>query len=156
MSKQEAIVVPSDLSILSQAELRKLENKIARKHSGMFPWAIVIWAFGNLACWLAIWALVLTDAMPLWLGFIIATINLSLVYLPTHDAQHDIIACPGQKLRWLNELVGHATSWMIIFPFNVQYHIIHHLHPYISLVRNPAAYRDMQPILKARGCSLEM
>ena len=82
MSKQEAIVVPSDLSILSQAELRKLENKIARKHSGMFPWAIVIWAFGNLACWLAIWALVLTDAMPLWLGFIIATINLSLVYCP--------------------------------------------------------------------------
>lgn len=289
------LVIPADVSNLSEPELRKLENKIARKHSGMFPYEIVIWAFGNMAVWLAVWALVLTSAMPLWLGFIIATINLSLVYLPTHDAQHDIIARPGQKLRWLNELVGHATSWIIIYPFQVlrvthmdhhrhandpeldpdittqadgpwqaiwlsirerqpngkragdylaalarngredliplaigyrivfvivisalawsgyaleafflwwlpyqismtyllfflswaphhphsrqgryrdtrnwrskvgnilsmgmQYHIIHHLHPYIPLVRTGAAYYDMKPILKARGCDMEI
>ena len=282
-----------DVSNLSERELRKLELKIARKHSGMFPWEIVIWAFGNMAVWLALWPLVLLDYIPLWLGFIIATINMSLVYLPTHDAQHDIIARPGQKLRWLNELVGHATSWMMIYPFELlrvthldhhrhtndpeldvditsmangpwhaiwssirqrqpdakrssdymrsaarngredlillalvyrlgfiavlgalawngfalealilwwlpyqiamtylifflswaphhpgdktgrytntrswksmvgnigsmgmQYHIVHHLHPYIPLVRTPAAYREMRPILEARGCDL--
>ena len=282
-----------DVSNMSERELRKLELKIARKHSGMFPWEIVIWAFGNMAVWLALWPLVLLDYIPLWLGFIIATINMSLVYLPTHDAQHDIVARPGQKLRWLNELVGHATSWMIIYPFELlrvshldhhrhtndpeldvditsmakgpwqaiwasirqrqpdakrssdymrsaarngredlillalvyrlgfiavlgalawngyalealllwwlpyqiamtylifflswaphhpgdktgrytntrswksvvgnigsmgmQYHIVHHLHPYIPLVRTPAAYREMRPILEARGCDL--
>lgn len=123
-------ILPADLSNLSDAQLMKLERQIAKKHSGMFPWLMVIWAFGNLLCWLAVWPLVLLDIMPLWLGFIVATINMSLVYLPTHDAQHDIIARPGQKLRWLNEWVGHATSWMIILPFEVLRvtHLDHHRH----------------------------
>ncbi|MEP3050631.1 MAG: fatty acid desaturase [Erythrobacter sp.] len=119
-----------DLSNLSEGELRKLENQIARKHSGMFPWVAVFWAFGNLACWFALWPLVLLEIIPLWFGFPLAVINLSLVYLPTHEAQHDIIARPGQKLRWLNELVGHATSWLIILPFQVLRvtHLDHHRH----------------------------
>ena len=120
----------ADLSHLSAAQLMKLERKIARKHSGMFPWLMVIWAFGNLIFWLSLWPLVFLDIIPLWLGFILATISLSLVYLPTHDAQHDIIARPGQRLRWLNELVGHATSWMIIYPFELLRvtHLDHHRH----------------------------
>ena len=295
MSNQAEFSIPQDLTGFGNADLRKLENKIARKHSGMFPYEIVIWAFGNLFVWLGVWALVLTNVMPLWLGFIIATINISLVYLPTHDAQHDIVARPGHKLRWLNELVGHATSWMIVYPFQtlrvthldhhrhsndpeldpdietrangpwhaiwrsirerqpdgkrgsdymrslarhgrmdlivlaivyrigfvailsalawnglaleafflwwlplqiamtyllfflswaphhphgeqgrysntrnwrskvgnilsmgMQFHIIHHLHPYIPLCRTPAAYRDMKPVLEARGCRIEL
>lgn len=121
---------PIDLAALPMRELRKMEQQIARKHSGMFPWEAVVWAFANLICWLALWPLVLLDIIPLWLGFIIATINMSLVYLPTHEAQHDIIARHGTKLRWLNELVGHATSWMIITPFNVfrVTHLEHHRH----------------------------
>ena len=115
MNARSSDILPADLSNLSSAELRKLENKIARKHSGMFPWLMVFWAFGNLIFWLSLWPLVMFDIIPLWLGFIFATISLSLVYLPTHDAQHDIIARPGQKLRWLNELVGHATTWMIVY-----------------------------------------
>ena len=120
----------TDLTALSAKELRKLEQQIARKHSGMVPWEAVIWAFGNLVCWLALWPLVILDILPLWAGFIIATINMALVYLPTHAAQHDIIARPGTKLRWLNELVGHATSWMILYPFNVLRvtHLEHHKH----------------------------
>lgn len=123
-------ILPADLSGLSDAELRKLENRIARKYSGKVPWIAVIWAFGNLIAWLALWPLVLLDIVPLWLGFFVATINMSLVYLPTHEAQHDIIARPNQKLRWLNELVGHATTWMIITPFQVfrVTHLDHHRH----------------------------
>lgn len=130
MNVQTSDILPADLSDLSEAQLRKLENKIARKHSGMFPWLMVCWAFGNLAFWLSLWPLVFFDVIPLWLGFILSTISLSLVYLPTHDAQHDIIARPGQKLRWLNELLGHATTWMIIYPFNVLRvtHLDHHRH----------------------------
>ena len=286
-------IVPADLSQLSDGELKKLELKIARKYSGKVPWIAVIWAFANMAVWLSLWPLVFMDILPLWVAFPIATINMALVYLPTHEAQHDIIARPGTKLRWLNELVGHATSWMLIFPFEVlrithmdhhrhtnhpeldvdittkapgpwsalwstirnrqpnakrnqdyaaaliranrpdlilmslaykltyiailgtlawnglalealflwwlpyqialtyllfflswaphhpgeersryrntrswkssvgnigsmgmQFHIVHHLHPYIPLVRTPAAYREMRPILEARGCEL--
>jgi beta-carotene hydroxylase len=130
MNAQSSDILPADLSNLSDAQLMKLERQIAKKHSGMFPWLMVSWAFGNLFFWLSLWPLVFFDVIPLWLGFILATISLSLVYLPTHDAQHDIIARPGQKLRWLNELLGHATSWMIISPFNVfrVTHLEHHRH----------------------------
>ncbi len=75
----QMVSMPEDLSALSNAELIKLERKIARRHSGMFPWLMVIWAFGNLVFWLSLWPLVLLDVMPLWLGFILATISLSLV-----------------------------------------------------------------------------
>ena len=51
MSDTSQLAIPADVSNLSEAELRKLENKIARKHSGMFPYEIVIWAFGNMAAW---------------------------------------------------------------------------------------------------------
>lgn len=121
---------PTDLSQLSERELRKLENRIARKHSGMFPWGAVVWAFGNMAVWLALWPLVLLGYLPLWAAFPIATVNMALVYLPTHEAQHDIIARPGTQLRWLNELVGHATSWMLVYPFEVLRitHLDHHRH----------------------------
>lgn len=121
---------PAELAAMEPRDLRKLERQIALRHAGKFPYLEVIWAFANLAFWLSLWPLVMLDIMPLWLGFIAATISLSLVYLPTHDAQHDIIARPGQPLRWLNELVGHATSWMIVSPFNVfrVTHLEHHRH----------------------------
>ena len=123
-------ILPADLSTCSQGELRKLENRIARKHSGMVPWEAVWWAFGNLAVWLSLWPLVFSGLLPLWLAFPIATVNMALVYLPTHEAQHDIIARPGTRLRWLNELVGHATSWMLVLPFQVLRitHLDHHRH----------------------------
>lgn len=120
----------ADLSALGEQELRRLELQVARKYSGRVPWEAVIWAFGNLAIWLALWPLVLLDIIPLWLGFLLATINMALVYLPTHEAQHDLIARKGQPLRWLNELVGHATTWMIVNPFNALRvtHMDHHRH----------------------------
>ncbi|MEP0188953.1 MAG: fatty acid desaturase [Erythrobacter sp.] len=122
--------LPADLSDLSDAQLRKLENRIARKHSGKVPWIAVFWAFANLAVWLSLWPLTLIGVLPLWAAFPIALVNLALVYLPTHEAQHDIIARPGTKLRWLNELVGHATSWMLVTPFQVFRitHLDHHRH----------------------------
>ncbi|WP_298336368.1 fatty acid desaturase [uncultured Erythrobacter sp.] len=125
-----SVIVPDDLSQLSDAELKRLELKIARKHSGMFPWEAVVWAFGNMAVWLSLWPLVMFEILPLWIAFPIATVNMALVYLPTHEAQHDIIGRPGTKWRWLNELVGHGTSWMLIYPFQVLRitHLDHHRH----------------------------
>ncbi|MEP5938141.1 MAG: fatty acid desaturase [Erythrobacter sp.] len=130
MTAARSATIPEDISQLSDDQLRRLELKIARKYSGKVPWGIVAWAFANLAFWLALWPLVIFDMIPLWLGFILSTISLSLVYLPTHDAQHYIIGRPGTRLHWLNELLGHATSWMVATPFEVYRvtHLDHHRH----------------------------
>ncbi len=111
-------------------ELDADERQIAAKYMRIVPWGAVIWAFSNLAIWIALWPLVLYDIMPLWLGFIIASINVSLCYLPSHEAQHSIIARRGQPLRWLNELVGHLSVIPLVQPYRVlrHTHMEHHAH----------------------------
>ena len=120
----------SALAGKSEAELMRLEREIARQHIDRFPYLAVAWAFTNLAVWLSLWPLVFTGALPLWAGFIIATLNLMLSYLPSHEAQHDIIAKPGTKLRWLNQMVGHLSTIPLVLPYRVARltHLEHHTH----------------------------
>jgi beta-carotene hydroxylase len=119
-----------DLRTLPDAELMKLERDIAARHIGKFPWLAVIWAFANFAVWLSLWPMVFAGVLPLWAAFPIATLNIMLSYLPSHEAQHDIIARPGQRLRWLNELVGHVSTIPLVLPYRVAKltHMEHHKH----------------------------
>ncbi|MEO1407182.1 MAG: fatty acid desaturase [Pseudomonadota bacterium] len=122
--------VIEDMSHMSESELVKREKAIAQRHMGHFPWFSVVWCFANLAVWLSLWPLVFLGVLPLWAAFPIATLNVMLSYLPSHEAQHDIIARPGQKLRWLNELVGHVSIIPLWLPFGVARltHLEHHKH----------------------------
>ena len=117
-----------DLSSLSESELLRMEREVASRHIDKFPYFAVAWAFSNLAVWLALWPLVFLGVIPLWLGFVIATVNITLSYLPSHEAQHDIIAKPGTKLRWLNQLVGHISTIPLVLPYRVAKftHMEHH------------------------------
>lgn len=127
---QTDVNLDRDLSGLSNAELFRLERDIARRHLGHFPWMIVTWSILNFVIWLSLWPLVLMGVIPLWLGFIVALFNLTLSYLPSHDAQHGIIGKPGSKYHWLNELVG----WIGAIPLTTPYpvlratHMEHHKH----------------------------
>lgn len=119
-----------DVSNLSDRELAKLEKEIFNKYLGGVAWPAVFWAFANLAVWLSLWPLVLMDIIPLWAGFIIAWINVSLAYLPSHEAQHDIIARPGEKWRWLNQAVGHLSVVPLAYSYHAlrETHMEHHKH----------------------------
>ncbi len=118
----------TDLSQLSDAELARMEKEIARKYIGGVPWGMVVWAFANVATWFALWPLVLFGVIPLWAGFLIATLNMCLAYLPSHEAQHSNIAKEGHPLRWLNELVGHISTLPMLYPYRVLRvtHMAHH------------------------------
>ena len=96
-----------NLDLMTNAELDLLDKKIANKYMNILPWGAVAWGLGNLAVWLSLWPLVILGYIPIWLGFLVASLNVTLSYLPSHEAQHNIIAAEGDSLRWLNELVGH-------------------------------------------------
>ena len=117
-----------DYANMSEEELKAVEREIAARHLNRFPTLAVFWGLGNTICWLSLWPLVFLDIIPLWLGFILATVNFLLFYLPSHEAQHSIIARPGEKLRWLNELVGHVSSAPLVIPYRVlrETHMEHH------------------------------
>ena len=42
-----------------------------------------------------------TGVLPLWAAFVLSTLSITLCYLPSHEAQHSIIATEGSRLRWL-------------------------------------------------------
>lgn len=120
----------TDIDSLSPQELTHLEREIARLHIDRFPWGSVVWAFANFGVWLALWPLVFFGIVPAWAAFPVATLNIMLSYLPSHEAQHDIIARPGSPLRWLNQLVGHISTIPLVLPYRVAKltHMEHHKH----------------------------
>jgi beta-carotene hydroxylase len=113
---------------MSDDQLEVMERKIASKYMKIFPLGIIIWGFANTFIWLSLWPLVLMNILPLWIAFPIAVLNVCLAYLPSHDAQHSIIARKGHKLRWLNELLGHVSLIPFVAPFRyLRYtHFEHH------------------------------
>ena len=127
---QAQIVNARDLAKMSNAELSRLEREIARRHIGGLSWFMVFWPFANLICWLSLWPLVMTGTLSAWVAFPIAFFNISYSYLPSHEAQHDIYARPGDKLRWLNELIGHASVIPLVSSYRVlkMTHLEHHKH----------------------------
>jgi beta-carotene hydroxylase len=125
-----AVTLPADLSGLDSKALMRVESDIAQQYMGLVPWGAVAWGLCNLAVWLSLWPLAFLHILPLWIVFPVACLNVALCYLPSHEAQHDIIARPGQKLRWLNELVGQLSTIPLVLPYRVLKitHMEHHKH----------------------------
>ena len=116
------------LDAMDMDALREQERLIARRHLNHFPWMTFTWGMANVVCWLLLWPAVFAWDLSLWVAFPVAALNFMLFYLPSHEAQHSIIARPGEKLRWLNEFVGHVCSTPLVIPYRVlrATHMEHH------------------------------
>lgn len=132
VAKSEVLtdIAPEDINALSEAQGDLLEREIAKKYMQIVPWGAVVWGLGNCLVFVSLFPLVLLEIVPLWIAFPIATLNCLLCYLPSHEAQHNIIAGKGRPLRWLNELVGHVSTIPIVSPYRVlrATHMQHHAH----------------------------
>lgn len=119
-----------NMNEMTEAQLDVLERRIAGKYMNIVPWEAVVWGIGNCLVFISLFPLVLLDILPLWIAFPIATLNVMLSYLPSHEAQHNIIAGRGKPLRWLNELVGHVSTIPLVYPYRVlrATHMEHHKH----------------------------
>ncbi|MCR9261078.1 MAG: fatty acid desaturase [Pseudomonadaceae bacterium] len=119
-----------DINTLSDAQIDVIERQIANKYMRIVPWGAVAWGIGNCLVFFSLFPLVMMDLLPLWLASPIATISIALSYLPSHEAQHNIIAGRGKPLRWLNELVGHMSTLPLVLPYRVlrATHMEHHAH----------------------------
>lgn len=116
------------------AERRRLllrqEKAIAVRHMGGPMWGYSVAALGGFALWVALFPLAMAGLVPLWLGFVVSTVLATGGYVTSHEAMHSNIARKGEKLRWLNELVGQVSTIPIIFPFSMAriMHLQHHYH----------------------------
>jgi beta-carotene hydroxylase len=85
------------------------ERELARTFMGRIQWESIVIGLGQCAVWFANWGLVLSGAIPLWAGFIVATVSTSFAYLPSHEGQHGNISGRQKKWKWLDSFVGHIT-----------------------------------------------
>lgn len=118
------------LDALTDAQLDVLERQIATGYMRRIPWGAVVWGIGNCAFFFTLLPLTIEGYVPLWLGFMLSTVSIAASYLPSHEAQHSIIAGKGRPLRWLNELVGHLSTLPLAYPYRVlrATHMEHHAH----------------------------
>ena len=124
----DQVISSADCAQMTEQQLDVLERKIAGRYMYRVPWGAVVWGISNCLVFISLFPLVLLDLLPLWAAFPIATLNVMLSYLPSHEAQHNIIAGPGKPLRWLNELVGHVSTIPLVYPYRVlrATHMEHH------------------------------
>ena len=104
------------------------EQRIAKKYYFNDTWIYIFWGIGNFLIWLSLWPLAFLSTLPLWLIFIIATLNCCLAYLPSHEAQHGNIVKRGTRFFWVNELVGYLSVLPLLTGYKLlkETHMLHH------------------------------
>ncbi|MEM1435094.1 MAG: fatty acid desaturase [Pseudomonadota bacterium] len=127
---RDPAIDPSNIDALTDTQLDVLERQIASRYMRKVPWGAVAWGIGNCLFFFTLLPVTILGYVPLWLGFVLATVSIAASYLPSHEAQHNIIAGKGRPLRWLNELVGHMSTLPLAYPYRVlrATHMEHHAH----------------------------
>ena len=104
------------------------EKAIAKSLSQRFQWEMIAIGIGQATIFLSLWPLTLMGFIPLWAGFLIATLCACMAYLPSHEAQHGNYSRGNSKKRWIDSLVGNFTLITLIYPYELLRvtHMKHH------------------------------
>ncbi len=114
----------------TRRNLRQEEIAIARRFQGGPMWPYSLAALGCFAIWVSLFPLATLHLVNLPLVCLVSCIFATGGYVTAHEAMHSNIARRGEKLRWLNELVGEVSTIPIVFPFSMArlMHLQHHYH----------------------------
>jgi beta-carotene hydroxylase len=120
----------STSTALSNRSPRSRERDIAHQFIGGFPWPMAAWGIGNTVAWLCLWPLTISGVLPVWAAFLIACVNMSVAYLPSHEAQHDVYFPRHSRWHWVNEAIGQIALIPLALPLSVLRltHLEHHRH----------------------------
>lgn len=116
-----------DLNLSDEFSFEK-EKAIAKSLSKRFQWEMIAIGVGQASIFLSLWPLTLMGYIPLWAGFLIATLCACFAYLPSHEAQHGNYSRGNPKRRWIDSLVGNLTLVTLIYPYEILRvtHMKHH------------------------------
>ena len=87
----------------------KAERTVARTFMGRIQWEMILIGLGQTAVWITVFVLTILDAVPLWVGFVVATVCMGLAYLPSHEGQHGNLSGRRDRWRWLDPVVGQIS-----------------------------------------------
>jgi len=85
------------------------EREVAQRFMGRIQWEMILIGLGQLIGWLSTWWLVLSGRIPLWAGFLLATLCACFAYLPSHEGQHGNLSGRNRRFRWIDFVVGQLS-----------------------------------------------
>lgn len=118
-------------SVATEADLSpKAERAVARQFMGRVQWEMVLIGTGQALVWIATYVLTMLGTIPLWLGFVIATVCCCFAYLPSHEGQHGNLSGRQDRWRWLDRGVGQLSMIPLMLSFDAAKvtHLKHHAH----------------------------
>src|SRR5210317_1788657 len=100
----------------------------AKRYMGDFAWPTVLLGLGTALAYLITPLLVVTGALPLLAGLALMSVLTYMAYTALHDAVHGSVSGSHKQLRWLNELVGYLSAWVLMIPLTAHRHehLAHH------------------------------
>lgn len=108
---------------LPEAKREKLK-KLTRP--GRVAWPTVWLAVTNIVIALAVYALAISDALPLWLASVVLTVNSYCAFSVVHDSIHRAISTDRRLNDWLGQATVLALSPMVSLGLFRWGHIQHH------------------------------
>ncbi len=87
----------------------KAERALARSFMGRIQWEMIVIGIGQSMLWVTTLVLTIAGVVPLWLGFVVATICMSMAYLPSHEGQHGNLSGRQDQWRWIDFVVGQIS-----------------------------------------------
>lgn len=82
-----------------------------------FPWPTVLTFVCVYAGVAAVAALAASGYLSYWIAIPVNAILIYLVFTPLHEAVHGNIAARNPRLHWLQELIGHASGFLLLAPY---------------------------------------
>lgn len=106
------------------------ERRVAREYMGRVQWEMIVVGVGQAVVWAATFVLTILDRMPLWAGFLVATLCCCVAYLPSHEGQHGNISGRQPRWRWLDATVGQISFIPLAGSHHAArvLHLKHHAH----------------------------
>ena len=117
------MTAPTDLS-------PRAERAVARQFIGRIQWQMIGIGLSQSITWMIVYALVIADRIPIWVGFLVAVACCSLAYLPSHEGQHGNLSGRKRGWRWIDAVVGQIS----LLPLRQSHqvlkttHMKHHAH----------------------------
>lgn len=102
--------------------------KQAQSYMGEFAWPTIILAAVLSVGFVFTFGGMITGALPLWAGYISASLITYGIYTVLHDAVHGCVHGKVKSMAWLNDLLGYIAGQIMLLSFKAHQreHLAHH------------------------------
>lgn len=105
-------------------------SRHAQTLMGQFAWPTVIIAVLFFSGFILTYAGIITGNLPLWAGYVLASVLTYASYTILHDSVHGAISGKTRSMAWLNNLLGYLAGQIMLVSFKAHQkeHLAHHRH----------------------------